>query len=235
MLNRVHLVGAVPRDWQFCCSGTFLTVEDRRERSTPRWSSNCCVATTSALESRHAGVTRRARYGSAPPASRVAPRSLRDVAQVEKPRSVPCRPPVSRSARSPTSPRRPTTEPGRPSGAGSEPGEELTCYGPRYRTRHQEVPPLEDRPGLRRPGYESWRSSSAATTPRPPHRPGRTGETLLQILESRLDNVVQSYRVEQYDIITVRKQPNELFPFELARATFGDRPISALDEGRASS
>ena len=30
MLNRVHLVGAVPRDWQFCCSGTFLTVEDRR-------------------------------------------------------------------------------------------------------------------------------------------------------------------------------------------------------------
>ena len=44
-------------------------------------------------------------------------------AQVEKPRSVPCRPPVSRSARSPTSPRRPTTEPGRPSGAGSDPAE----------------------------------------------------------------------------------------------------------------
>ena len=88
-------------------------------------------------------------------------------------------------------------------------------------------------------------------------RPGRTGETLPQILESRLDNVVYrvglartrsasrklvthghflvngqrvdvpSYRVEQYDIITVRKQSNELFPFELARATFGDRPIPA--------
>ena len=109
----------------------------------------------------------------------------------------------------------------------------------------------------------SWRSSSAATTPRPPYRPGRTGETLLQILESRLDNVVYragpartcsasrqlvthghflvngqrvdvpSYRVEQYDIITVRKQSDELFPFELARATFNDRPIPALDEGRA--
>jgi len=94
-------------------------------------------------------------------------------------------------------------------------------------------------------------------------RPGRTGETLLQILESRLDNVVYragpartcsasrqlvthghflvngqrvdvpSYRVEQYDIITVRKQSDELFPFELARATFNDRPIPALDEGRA--
>ena len=88
-------------------------------------------------------------------------------------------------------------------------------------------------------------------------RPGKTGETLLQILESRLDNViyrsglartrrasrqlvthghflvngqrvdVPSYRVEQYDIITVRKQSNELFPFELARATFGDRPVPA--------
>jgi len=73
-------------------------------------------------------------------------------------------------------------------------------------------------------------------------RPGKTGETL-QILESRLDNVVYragvartrrasrqfvthghflvngqrvdvpSYRVE-YDIITVRKQSNELFPFD---------------------
>ena len=88
-------------------------------------------------------------------------------------------------------------------------------------------------------------------------RPGKTGDTLLQILESRLDNVVYraglartrrlsrqlvthghfvvngvrvdvpSYRVEQYDIITVRKQSTETFPFELARATFGDRPIPA--------
>ena len=88
-------------------------------------------------------------------------------------------------------------------------------------------------------------------------RPGKTGETLLQILESRLDNVVYraglartrraarqlvthghflvngtrvdvpSYRVEQYDIVTVRKQSVETFPFELARQTFGDRPTPA--------
>ena len=88
-------------------------------------------------------------------------------------------------------------------------------------------------------------------------RPGKTGENLLQILETRLDNVVYraglartrrharqlvthghfevngvrvdvpSYRVEQYDIITVRKQSTETFPFELARATFGDRPTPA--------
>ncbi len=88
-------------------------------------------------------------------------------------------------------------------------------------------------------------------------RPGKTGETLLQILESRLDNVVYraglartrrasrqmvthghflvngkrvdvpSYRVEQYDIITVRRQSVEKFPLELARETFGDRPTPA--------
>src|SRR5690606_25366237 len=88
-------------------------------------------------------------------------------------------------------------------------------------------------------------------------RPGRTGSNLLTILESRLDNViyraglartrraarqlvthghfevngvrvdVPSYRVEQYDIITVRKQSVETFPFELARQTFGDRPVPA--------
>ncbi|MCB1239342.1 MAG: 30S ribosomal protein S4, partial [Tetrasphaera sp.] len=34
---------------------------------------------------------------------------------------------------------------------------------------------------------------------------------------------VPSYRVEAYDIITVRKQSVETFPFELARQTFGDR------------
>jgi small subunit ribosomal protein S4 len=88
-------------------------------------------------------------------------------------------------------------------------------------------------------------------------RTGKTGDTLLQILESRLDNVVYraglartrrqsrqlvshghfevngvrvdvpSYRVEQYDIITVRKQSVETFPFELARQTFGERPVPA--------
>ena len=88
-------------------------------------------------------------------------------------------------------------------------------------------------------------------------RSGKTGSNLLQILESRLDNVVYragltrtrrasrqlvthghflvngvrvdvpSYRVSQYDIITVRKQSVQTVPFELARATQGDRPIPA--------
>src|ERR1700754_1872448 len=74
---------------------------------------------------------------------------------------------------------------------------------------------------------------------------GKTGENLLRILETRLDNVVYraglartrraarqlvthghfevnghrvdvpSYRVEQYDIVTVRKQSNEKLPIEL--------------------
>ena len=89
------------------------------------------------------------------------------------------------------------------------------------------------------------------------NRPGRTGENILTILESRLDNVVYraglartrraarqlvthghfevngkrvdvpSYRVEAYDIITVRKQGAEPSPFELARQPFGDRPPPA--------
>ena len=88
-------------------------------------------------------------------------------------------------------------------------------------------------------------------------RPGKTGDNLLQILESRLDNViyraglartrrhsrqlvthghfevngvrvdVPSYRVEQFDIITIRKQSIESFPFELARQTYGERPVPA--------
>ncbi len=88
-------------------------------------------------------------------------------------------------------------------------------------------------------------------------RPGKTGDNLLTILESRLDNVVYraglartrraarqlvshghflvngrrvdvpSYQVGQYDIIDVRPQSAEAFPFELARQTYGDRPIPA--------
>ena len=84
-------------------------------------------------------------------------------------------------------------------------------------------------------------------------RPGKTGDNLLTILESRLDNViyraglartrraarqlvthghfevngkrvdVPSYRVEQFDIVTVRAQSIETFPFQLAREAFGDR------------
>ncbi|KNX36422.1 30S ribosomal protein S4 [Luteipulveratus halotolerans] len=88
-------------------------------------------------------------------------------------------------------------------------------------------------------------------------RPGKTGSNLLVILETRLDNViyraglartrraarqlvshghfevngkrvdVPSYRVEQYDIITVREKSREAFPIQLARETFGERPIPA--------
>jgi small subunit ribosomal protein S4 len=86
-------------------------------------------------------------------------------------------------------------------------------------------------------------------------RRGKTGETLLQILESRLDNVIYrtglaqtrraarqivthghflvngvrvdipSYRVSQYDIISVRLKSVNTLPIELARQTQGDRPI----------
>ncbi len=84
---------------------------------------------------------------------------------------------------------------------------------------------------------------------------GKTGEALLQILESRLDNVVYraglartrrmarqlvshghftvngvkvnmpSYRVAQYDIIDVRDTSVNSVPFQIARETAGDRPI----------
>ncbi|MCH8613755.1 30S ribosomal protein S4 [Arsenicicoccus dermatophilus] len=88
-------------------------------------------------------------------------------------------------------------------------------------------------------------------------RPGKTGENLLQILESRLDNVIYraglartrraarqlvshghflvngvrvdipSYQVTQYDIIDVRPKSVNTFPIELARQTFGERPVPA--------
>ncbi len=84
---------------------------------------------------------------------------------------------------------------------------------------------------------------------------GKTGENLLQILESRLDNVVYraglartrrmarqlvshghflvngvkvdipSYRVSQYDIIDVKDKSLNTDPFVIARETAGDRPI----------
>ena len=86
-------------------------------------------------------------------------------------------------------------------------------------------------------------------------RAGKTGDELLQILESRLDNVVYragiartrrmarqlvshghftvngvhvnvpSYRVSQYDIIDVRDSSLNTVPFQIARETAGDRPI----------
>jgi small subunit ribosomal protein S4 len=86
---------------------------------------------------------------------------------------------------------------------------------------------------------------------------GKTGENLLRILESRLDNVVYraglartrrmarqlvshghftvngvkvnvpSYRVSQYDIIDVRPNSLNTVPFQISRETAGDRPIPA--------
>ncbi len=86
---------------------------------------------------------------------------------------------------------------------------------------------------------------------------GKTGEVLLQILESRLDNVVYragfapsrdaarqlvrhghmlvngkkvdipSYRVSVSDIIEVREKSRELTPFVIARELAGSRPVPA--------
>src|SRR5213596_1035590 len=88
-------------------------------------------------------------------------------------------------------------------------------------------------------------------------KPGKTGEVLLQILESRLDNVVYragyaksrdmarqlvrhghilvngrkvdipSYRVSQNDIIEVAEKSRTMLPFELAQAKAGERPVPA--------
>jgi small subunit ribosomal protein S4 len=86
---------------------------------------------------------------------------------------------------------------------------------------------------------------------------GKTGENLLQILESRLDNVVYragfaksrdmarqlvkhghflvngkkvdipSYRVSERDIVEVAAKSLELTPFVVARAEAGERPVPA--------
>jgi small subunit ribosomal protein S4 len=86
---------------------------------------------------------------------------------------------------------------------------------------------------------------------------GKTGEVLLQILESRLDNVVYrsgfaksrdaarqlvrhghflvngkkvdipSYRLLENDIVEVREKSRELTPFVVARAEAGSRPVPA--------
>ena len=86
---------------------------------------------------------------------------------------------------------------------------------------------------------------------------GKTGDVLLQILESRLDNVVYragfapsrdaarqlvrhghflvngkkvdipSYRVSPSDILEVREKSHEMTPFVVARAQAGSRPVPA--------
>jgi len=88
-------------------------------------------------------------------------------------------------------------------------------------------------------------------------RTGKTGEELLRILESRLDNVVYragfahsrdaarqlvrhghfvvngrkvdipSFRVSPNDIVEVREKSRELTPFVVARAEAGSRPVPA--------
>jgi len=88
-------------------------------------------------------------------------------------------------------------------------------------------------------------------------KPGKTGEVLLQILESRLDNVVYragfaksrdaarqlvrhghfqvngrkvdipSYRVSEHDIIEVREKSRGLTPFVVAQAEAGTKTIPA--------
>ena len=88
-------------------------------------------------------------------------------------------------------------------------------------------------------------------------RQGKTGDNLLQILESRLDNVVYraglartrrmarqlvnhghflvngekvdipSYRVSQYDIIDVKPKSMSTDPFIIAKELLGDRPVPA--------
>jgi small subunit ribosomal protein S4 len=88
-------------------------------------------------------------------------------------------------------------------------------------------------------------------------KPGKTGEVLLQILESRLDNVVYragyaasrdmarqlvkhghllvngtkvdipSYRVKDHDIVQVREKSREMTPFVIAQAQAGSRPTPA--------
>jgi small subunit ribosomal protein S4 len=81
-------------------------------------------------------------------------------------------------------------------------------------------------------------------------RTGKTGENLLRILETRLDNVVYrdgarqlvrhghltvngvkvdipSYRVREKDIIAVRESSLQLTPFIIARETAGERTVPA--------
>jgi len=89
------------------------------------------------------------------------------------------------------------------------------------------------------------------------HKQGKTGEVLLQILESRLDNVVYragyapsrdsarqlvrhghflvngkkvdipSYRVREHDVIQVREKSRELTPFMVAQGLAGSRTVPA--------
>jgi len=86
-------------------------------------------------------------------------------------------------------------------------------------------------------------------------RQGKTGDNLLILLETRLDNVVYragiartrrmsrqlvshghflvnghkvnipSYRVSQYDIVDIKPKSMETLPFVIAKENYGDRPV----------
>jgi len=88
-------------------------------------------------------------------------------------------------------------------------------------------------------------------------KPGKTGEELLRILESRLDNVVYraglassrdmarqlvkhghvlvngkkvdipSYRMREHDIVQVREKSREMTPFQVAQGLAGSRTVPA--------
>jgi small subunit ribosomal protein S4 len=88
-------------------------------------------------------------------------------------------------------------------------------------------------------------------------KPGKTGEELLRILESRLDNVVYraglatsrdmarqlvkhghiivngrkvdipSYRLREHDIVQVREKSRELVPFQIAQGLAGSKTVPA--------
>jgi small subunit ribosomal protein S4 len=88
-------------------------------------------------------------------------------------------------------------------------------------------------------------------------KPGKTGEVLLQILESRLDNVVYraglatsrdqarqlvshghvqvngrkvdipSFRVREHDIVQVREKSRQLTPFQIAQGLAGSKTVPA--------
>jgi small subunit ribosomal protein S4 len=88
-------------------------------------------------------------------------------------------------------------------------------------------------------------------------KPGKTGEELLRILESRLDNVVYraglassrdmarqlvkhghvlvngkkvdipSYRMREHDIVQVREKSREMTPFQIAQGLAGSRTVPA--------
>lgn len=92
--------------------------------------------------------------------------------------------------------------------------------------------------------------------------PGRTGDNLLRILESRLDNVVYragfantrrqarqlvnhghflvngkkvnipSFRVSEHDIVQVKEKSLNIDPFVIARETHGERSVPAWLEAR---